>query len=505
MLRLEKVSDIAILRQAALLLDQENAKLIQKNLQLTRENLSLKGEPQTSLALKLEALEQQLARQNQKLFGDSSERRSMKTAGETPAKPQTGHGPREQPGLPLVEEIHELDVPDQACPKCGGQLKEWAGQFEESDEVDSVRRSFFVRRHKRKKYRCGCGGCVETALGSPKLTPGGRYSPDFACEVAVTKYLDHLPLERQVRIMGREGLVIDSQTLWDQINALARHLAPVKNALHRYVLSHPVIGADETHWKLMGCNESGDTVNKRWQVWTAAAPDAVSYQIEDSRSIIAAEHLLGGYRGVVMADGYGAYQGLRKRGGAFTLAHCWAHVRRKFVEIEEFFPKEANEALDLIGNLYEIERLCPTGPPGDEMRQRLRHERSREVVARIQAWLLGVRTLPKSGLGQAVGYASGLWPGLTRFLDDPRIPLDNNATERAIRGVVIGRKNHYGSRSKRGTEVAALFYSLCETAKLNHLDPSVYLRGAIRSALRGEQVLLPHELVAQATAPAQAA
>jgi transposase len=199
----------------------------------------------------------------------------------------------------------------------------------------------------------------------------------------------------------------------------------------------------------------------------------------------------------MMADGYGAYSGLQNRGAKFALAHCWAHARRKFVETEEFFPVEARQAIDLIGELYDVERLCPTGPPGDPMRRELRDTRSREILGRIQQWALSVRTLPKGGLGKAIAYMSGLWPGLTRFLDDPRIPLDNNATERALRGVVIGRKNHYGSRSRRGTEVAALFYSLCETAKLNKLDPASYLSQIARAAIRAEALPLPHEMLAQ--------
>jgi transposase len=306
-----------------------------------------------------------------------------------------------------------------------------------------------MRKHKRQKYRCRCGGCIETALGPPKLTKGGRYSVEFAAHLAISKYLDHLPLERQVRIMARQGLRVDSQTLWDQIEALCRHLQPAATALHAHVLGQPVIGADETHWKLMGQKGAVDGEARRWQVWAIAAPDAVSYTFEDSRSIAAAEHVLDHYRGIVMADGYGAYQGLQKRGGAFTLAHCWAHVRRKFVEIEEFFPVEAKAAIEIIGELYAVEKLCPTGPPGDELRRKLRADRSREIVSRLQAWALSVRALPQSGLGKAIAYMSGLWPGLTRFLENPAIPLDNNATERALRGVVVGRKNHYGSGRRR--------------------------------------------------------
>ncbi|MDE3070407.1 MAG: IS66 family transposase [Acidobacteriota bacterium] len=497
MLRLKEEKDPEILRQAALLLEAENGRLIQKNIALTKKLLELQGADKGQLELKLAQLEEQLAQARQRLYGESSEKRPRPEGAAAVAeerRPQRGHGPRAQPELPVVEQLHTLEEPDKTCPSCGGQLAAWEGQVEQSEEVDVVERRFVLVKHRRQKYRCRCQGCVETAAAPPKLQEGSRYSVGFAIEVATGKYLDHLPLERQVRIMAREGLAVDSQTLWDQIDALAKKLAPAHAALHRYVLGHDVIGADETRWRLMGAK--GDEA-KRWQAWAVVAADAVCYRIHDNRSMEAAKEVLGDYRGVVMADGYGAYDGLAKRGGGFTVAHCWAHVRRKFVEAEDFFPGPCGEALALIGELYLVEKLCPTGPPGDDLRRRLRDERSRDIVRRLQAWSVEARALPESALGKAIAYMGGLWKGLTRFLDDPRIPLDNNATERALRGVVVGRKNHYGSRSRRGTEVAALFYSLLESAKLTGLDPKQYLRQATLAALRGEAAPLPHELAAK--------
>jgi transposase len=161
--------------------------------------------------------------------------------------------------------------------------------------------------------------------------------------------------------------------------------------------------------------------------------------------------------------------------------------------------------LDLIGQLYAVERACPGIEAGvsDEsraealaLRATARRERSAALVAAIHAWAHRQRPLPESSLGKAIAYMLGLWPGLTRFLDDPRIALDNNATERALRGMVIGRKNHYGSRSKRGTEVAALFYSLIESAKLCGVEPKAYLLSATSAALRNPgTVTLPHALL----------
>ena len=287
--------------------------------------------------------------------------------------------------------------------------------------------------------------------------------------------------------MKREGLTVDSQTLWDQDNALAKWLAPAHEALHSYVLAQPVIGADETFWRLM---ESGE--NKRWQTWAACAPNAVSYRIRDSRSAVAAGEVLRDYAGTILCDGYSGYASLKKRGGRFQLAHFWAHIRRKFIEAEESAPERCKEVLDLIGELYAVERECQS----DEERARARAERSRGLLKRIHTWALEQRALPQSPLRKAIRYMGDLWPGLVRFSDEPRLALDNNATERALRGVVLGRKNHYGSRSERGTEVAALFYSLIESAKLAGVEPDSYLRTAAHAAVRHQAIPLSHELAA---------
>jgi transposase len=146
----------------------------------------------------------------------------------------------------------------------------------------------------------------------------------------------------------------------------------------------------------------------------------------------------------------------------------------------------------LIGVLYDIEREAKTGPPEELLR--LRKEKSRPIVREIHDWALSTPALPQSGLGKAIAYMGGIWDGLRVFLDNANVAIDNNATERALRGVVVGRKNHYGSRSRRGTEVAALFYSLLESAKLAGVGPHTYLKAAARAALRGAEAPLPHEL-----------
>ena len=179
-------------------------------------------------------------------------------------------------------------------------------------------------------------------------------------------------------------------------------------------------------------------------------------------------------------------------------------MRRKYVEAEPRYPGPCRAVLDLIGRLYAIEAQVPALSPGATAEERaatrtlracLRAEQSREIVGEIRAWALGQRVLPESSLGKAITYMLALWVGLTRFLNDPRIPIDNNHTERGLRGVVLGRKNHYGSRSQRGTEVAALFYSLIESGKLCGVDPKAYLLQAVHAALATPgTVTLPHTL-----------
>jgi transposase len=439
--------------------------------------------------LEIVRLQEQMATLRQEMFGASSEKRKTKDEAAMPPPPRNGHGPRQQIELPVEEHAHDLPEADRVCPDCGAVLAEWEGQTEDSEEITVVERHFIVRKHRRKKYRCKHGCAPVTAPGPLKLVEGGRYSVEFAVYVAIAKYLYHLPLERQVRMYLANSLVVDSQTLWDQIEVLAKHLAPSYQALRNEVFASPLIHADETYW-LMLSKGSG----KKWYAWTVASPAAVYHQIFDSRSTAAARDVLGDYRGNVVADGYEPYQTVARAGpdglARFILAFCWAHVRRKYVKAEPFAPTCA-EAIDLIGKLYEIERDLPnphtlTGPEQEAALAHIlavRHERSLPVVEEIKAWAGRQQGLPESTFRKAIKYMLDLWHGLTVFLENPWVPLDNNLVERQIRPLVVGRKNHYGSKSKRGTEVAALFYSLIETAQMRGEDPAAYLQRAALAAI----------------------
>jgi transposase len=475
MIDLTQDRDVETLRQISLLLERENQRLITKTLELTAENARLRGLPapeQLALA-ELRALEQRRAQ-------------LLAPAAETPAPlsrpPRPGHGPRSQPCLPVVEIRHELPPDQRACPACGGVLTEMTGQTEDSDRITTVKVTYQVEHHARQKYRCACNGAVVTAPGPAQMIPGGRYTPEFGVGVAVAKYADHLPLERQVRMMAREGLLVDSQTLWDQLNAIAHHLDPTYEALGHRALEAPVINVDETRWAIMGSPKPAAGT-----VWGVHAPTVSCYRILPGKSADEGRLILADYQGIAVVDGFAVYEVLARDGPGFTLAHCWAHTKRKYDEIATTWPTACAEIGELIGELYAIERLVPGPFPGDAaaqaLRQQLRTERSQSILNRIWKWATEQVGLPRSDFGKAVRYMLERWTGLTRFVENPRIPLDNNAAERALRGPVVGRKNHYGSRSLRGTQVAALFYTLCETAKLVGIDPHAYLLHTLYAAI----------------------
>ncbi len=491
---------LPLLQQRVELLEGEVRMLHEKLVAARRELALLQGvDPQLALDELLAELarteELRLQRERELADAQAQAETGSRNGKDSAKAPRRGHGPREQPQLPVIEEVHELAPEERQCKVCGGEMEPMGEQFEESEEITVLERRYFKKVLKRRKYRCRCNSCVETAPAPPRLIPGGRYSLDFAAHVAINKYLDHLPLERQSRIMERYGLDVTSQTLWDQLNALADLAKPTYDELGRQLLEAPILYADESGWPML--NGPG---RSPWTIWTRSTPEIVHYSILGSKSAKAARRLFSGYEGIVVVDGYAVYEVLARGSPRMSLANCWAHALRKFTEIRDNFPLPCQRIIHLIGQLYDVEAEVPGPFPGDEeaqrLRSRLRQERSSEILQKIRTWTESEVGLPRSDLAKAVRYMLKRWKALTRFVDNPCIPLDNNAAERSLRGPVVGRKNHYGSKSKRGTEVAAILYSLLETAKLQKLDPALYLKTVAESALKSSgAVTLPQQLI----------
>lgn len=506
MVDLERESRAEVLRRVALTQDAEIRRLLRVN-ETMRETivrleaqLADKTSDDPSVAAELKRVREILAQRERALFGDSSERRtdtSPKT--EPAAKPEPaprpkGHGPKAQPSLIEQPIEYELDTADRACAACGSHLEEWKGQHETSEEIDVVGVQYILKKHLRKKYRCTCGTAVETApLPEPRLVPGGRYSTDFAIHVAISKYDDDLPLERLAQGMKRAGLEVESQTLWDYLWALYGVLKPIADRLHVYATSQDVAVVDETPWPLLGVR---DRKSKTWYAVAIAVEKAIVYRIVRGRSKDEIASALLGFHGTAVTDGYAAYPAIAAERPGMVIAVCWAHARRKFVEAEKSYPDECRPILDDIGKLFRIEHeLAERGADVEEV-ERVRHESSRPLVTKLGERVARTPHLANSSLGEAIAYLRNQWTGLCRFLDDARLPLSTNEVERALRTPVLGRKNHYGSKSERGTEVSAAMYTLIETAKHVGLNPTVYLKATTAARLRGESGLLPHEFAA---------
>lgn len=491
-------TDVVTLRQLVLAQAEQIERLEEENEALRQELESLKAklgelDPATQAAER-QLLQERIDLLRQKLYGRSSERRRTGQGGPRQDQgqqkpPQTGHGPRPQPQLEVEIRYHEASEAERLCRCCGRVMVPLGEQYEESEEITVIPRRYVLIKHRRRKYRCPGHDGVLTAPGPDKLMPGGRYSPSFAVEVAVDKYGLHLPLERQSRAMKTAGLTVTTQTLSDQLAVLARLVAPTVSAIGQQILREPVVQADETRWPILANGKV--KANQTAYAWCLLGRELVVYYILGSRGQDAGRQVLQQYGGVVMADGYEVYEALaRGQPAAFTVAHCWAHVRRKFVEIQDHAPAACEEVLTMIRALFDLERQFK--PLTAEERLRRRQAEAKPLVDDIFQWAAQqqAQVLPRSSLAGALGYLLNLEVGLRKFLDDPAIPLDNNAAERAQRGLVLGRVNHYGSRSAQATQVAATFYTLIESAKLTGVDPRAYLRALTQAALKDPTVVL---------------
>jgi hypothetical protein len=342
----------------------------------------------------------------------------------------------------------------------------------------------------RPKYLCG--GCKTISQADAPLRPLARSyaGAGLLAHVLTSKYADHLPLYRQSEIYAREGVELSRSTLADWVGGASSLLNPLVNALADYVTSGGKLHADDTPVPVL---QPGRGTTKTGRLWTyvrddRVAPNAPTGKAEpaavwfayspDRKGEHPATHLKD-FKGILQADGYAGFDRLYA-GGAIQEAACWAHVRRKFFDLHTLQASPlALEALNRIGAFYKIESEI-RGKPPDE-RRRIRQLRTQPLMHELKAWF--EQTLAcvskKSELAVSIRYALTRWVALTRFIDDGRIEIDNNAAERALRCVALGRKNFLFAGSDAGGERAAAIYSLIGTAKLNGIDPQAYLRYVI--------------------------
>lgn len=490
-LRSEK--DIERLRQVALLLDSQMKHLLDVLANKCAELDRFKGsdrELQLALALLEQAKKDAEDHASTKPDGPKDRGGPRGGGDKSEGKPREGHGPTEQQNLERVPLVCELDCADRTCPCCGGHLKPMKDQAERSEMIDLIDIKYQVVEVERWKYVCKCGSVVETALGPDRAVDGGRYSLQFGVKVTFDKFLNHLPLERQVRMMAQHGLEVTSQTLWDQTWAVSRLYVPTYEAIGQRLLAEPVIGLDQTSWP-----DLYDKELPPWQMWCLTGPGLVYHRICDDKGADTFKALVGGYKGTIICDDLGTHNAAARASPGITLAGCWAHIFRRFAEAEPNFP-EARLMMIWIRDLY----LLDTQATSIEDRDTLRRQQATAILEKMRTWMHEQRVPVGTSLGSAIRHTlkPHNWAKLTVFVNSPLVPLDNNATERGLRGPVIGRRNHFGSKSVRGTEVAAVMYSLVESAKVSGVDPMAYLIACAARAKRTPgAVLLPADFKAQ--------
>ena len=390
--------------------------------------------------------------------------------------------------LPRIERI--IDIPDKTCPCCQGALH--AIGEDVSERLDVVPAQFSVIVTRRPKYACrSCEDVVVQATALPRLVEGGIPTEATVAHVLVSKYADHLPLYRQAQIYARQGVNLDRSPLADWVGKAAFLLRPVHERLFERLKASDKLFADETTAPVLdpgrGRTKTGQlfAYARDDRPWGGADPPGVAYLYAPDRKGENAVRHLQGFVGVLQVDGYAGYKALADR-NAVSLAFCWAHVRRKFYELAEAGPAPiAKEALARIAALYRVEADI-RGRPAEE-RHAVRQARSRPIVAALEPWLrekLGLIS-QKTKLAEAIRYALSRWQGLTRFLDDGRVEIDNNVVERSIRPIALNRKNALFAGSDGGGEHWAVIASLVETCKLNAVDPQAYLADVITRIVNG--------------------
>jgi transposase len=431
-----------------------------------------------------EKVERQIEQLELKLEELEANRAESAPAVESPAAARTPAPAAKPARRPLPEHLPrqiETHMPAaQACPQCGGTLARLGEDV--SEMLEYVPASFKVIRHVRPKLSCtGCDAIVQAPAPSRPIERGIA-GPGLLAHVLTAKYCDHLPLHRQNAIYAREGVNLEDSTLADWVGASSRLVQPLVEALRRYVLGGNKLHADDTPVPVLA---PGNGKTKTGRLWTyvrddrpagdTAAP-AVWFSYSPDRKGEHPQQHLRDFAGTLQADAYAGFNQLYEN-GRIQEAACWAHVRRKFYELMEAHKSPlATEAVERIAALYAIESEIRGRAP-DERRQ-VRQARSRPLLDAMHDWLEAslAKLSKKSDTSAAIRYALALWDALVRFCDDGRVEIDNNAAERALRCVAVGRKNYLFAGSDRGGERAATFYSLIGTAKLNGLDPEAYLR-----------------------------
>ena len=456
-------------------------------------------------ALLIEKLKHTIAKLRHERFGQSSERGALldqlelrlfelqedAAQAETAApaaeeKVMVRPFPRRKPARrPLPEHLPRERIvhpAPSACLCCGSGMLRKLGE-DVTETLELVPRQWKVIQHVREKFSCRACEAIAQPPAPSHAISRGRAGPGLLAHVLFAKYGLHLPLTRQSATFAREGIELDVSTLADWVGATAATLMPLVEVLRDHVFSAERVHADDTTVPVLDIGKT-----RTGRLWTyvrddrpfaGPAPPAAVYFYSPDRGGAHPKAHLAGYSGLMQADAYAGYNGLYVAGrqpGPIVEAACWAHARRKYFDIARLHEAPiAIEAVRRIDALFAIEREINGRPPAE--RHAVRQERSRPRVEALGAWLREqyARLSAANRVAKAIAYSLNCWDALVRFLDDGRLCLSNNAAERAVRGIAVGRRNWTFAGSDEGGRRTAAIYSLIETAKLSDVDPQAWL------------------------------
>lgn len=393
--------------------------------------------------------------------------------------------------LERIEQVVDIEEVDgvRPCPCCGGALHQIGEDV--AERLDVVPITFRVLVTRRPRYGCrACESAVVQAPAPARIVEGGIPTEALIAQVLVSKYADHLPLYRQAQIYARQGIQLDRSTLADWVGRAAWYLRPLRDHILERLRRSERLFADETTAPVLDPGRGRTKTGQLWayarddRPWGGDDPPMVAYVYAADRKGERAEAHLGDFAGILQVDGFGGYAALARRRQQISLAFCWAHVRRKFYELADNSPV-AVEVLQRIAALYKIEDEVRGAPAGQ--RQKIRYERSRVIVDDLRIYLeaRNRQVSAKAKLGEAIRYALTRWDGLSRFLDDGRVDLDNNAVERSIRPLALNRKNALFAGSDEGGDNWAVIATLIENCKLSSMNPHTWLAQTLEKLANG--------------------
>jgi transposase len=479
--------------------------------------LSLVNEIEVKYQEKIHYLEEQLRLFKNELFGRSSEKRHEPHADQMPmfnrdddpaagdpqpsddtivigayARKKRGRKPLPK-DLPRIDIIHDLSEDEKQC-ACGAQLSRFGEEV--SEKLDYIPARLRVERHIRYKYACkNCEGVeddgptVRIAPVPVQLIPKSNASAGLLAHIAVSKFADGLPLYRQQKIFDRLGIEMSRAVMAKWMVQAAGSCTGLIDLLQAEIRSGPLINIDETPLQVL--NEAGRANTSKSYIWVyrGGQPNrpVLLYEYQRTRSGKTALEFLDNYHGYIQSDDFSGYDHLDQKPDIVHLG-CWAHSRRKFVKVVKVRKKHrskrvnpkslADEALDYIGNLYQVEKEAQRRELNAVLIYQLRQEKSKPLLDKFKGWLETNQPLtpPKGLLGKAISYTLANWEKLIIYLEDGQLRPDNNLVENAIRPFVVGRKNWLFAGSPDGAKASATFFTLIETAKANGLEPYAYLR-----------------------------